>query len=144
MTMSALNDLIEKSKNMTMENRVAIASDATDSLIKGLKAINIDDDTITSFLINVFKLFVSGDRKARRDEYVLFKDLFKLDIDTDTFFDLTNYGSDEKFVAQFDDIVDSSPKDVAIAVTTSGILIITADGEVTAEERALLERMYNR
>lgn len=144
MTMSALNDLIEKSKNMTMENRVAIASDATDSLIKGLKAINIDDDTITSFLINVFKLFVSGDRKARRDEYVLFKDLFKLDIDTDTFFDLTNYGSDEKFVAQFDDIVDSSPKDVAIAVTTLGILIITADGEVTAEERALLERIYNR
>ncbi len=144
MTMSALNDLIEKSKNMTMENRVAIASDATDSLIKGLKAINIDDDTITSFLINVFKLFVSGDRKARRDEYVLFKDLFKLDIDTDTFFDLTNYGSDEKFVAQFDDIVDSSPKDVAIAVTTLGILIITADGEVTSEERALLERIYNR
>lgn len=142
--MSALNDLIEKSKNMSMEDRVAVASDATDSLIAGLKACNIDDDTITGFLVNVFKLFVSGDRKARRDEYILFKDLFKLDIDTDTFFNLTNYGSDAKFVAQFDNIVDSSPKDVAVAVVTLGILIITADGEVTSEERALLERIYNR
>ena len=142
--MSKLNELIDQSVSMSMENRIQVAGDATDALIKGLKEVGISDDNITNFLINVFKLFVSGDRKARRDEYVLFKDLFNLDIDTDTFFDITNYGSDAKFVQQMDDIVDKAPKDVAIAVVTLGILIITADGEVSDDERKLLERIYNR
>ncbi len=142
--MSKLNELIDQSVSMSMENRVQVAGDATEALIKGLKEVGISDDNITNFIINVFKLFVSGDRKARRDEYVLFKDLFNLDIDTDTFFDMTNYGSDAQFVQQMDDIIDKAPKDVAIAVVTLGILIITADGEVSDEERKLLERIFNR
>lgn len=142
--MATINDLINQSKTMSMQQRVAIAHDATDSIICELKKLEISTDAITNFLISIFKLFVSGDRKTRKDEYVLFKDLFNLDITTDAFFDLTNYGSDEKFVKDIDELVDASPKEVAIAVATLGILIITADGEVTTEERALLERIMNR
>ncbi len=142
--MATINDLINQSKSMSMEQRVNIAHQATDSIITQLKKLEISTEAITAFLINIFKLFVSGDKKTRKDEYVLFKTLFNLDIDTDTFFDLTNYGSDEKFVAQIDDLVDSSPNEVAVAVATLGILIITADGEVTDSEKALLERIMRR
>ncbi len=142
--MATINDLINQSKTMSMQQRVAIAHDATDAIISELKKLEISTEAITNFLISIFKLFVSGDRKTRKDEYVLFKDLFNLDITTDAFFDLTNYGSDEKFVKDIDELVDASPKEVAIAVATLGILIITADGEVTTEERALLERIMNR
>ena len=142
--MATINDLINQSKTMSMQQRVSIAHDATDAIISELKKLEISTEAITNFLISIFKLFVSGDRKTRKDEYVLFKDLFNLDITTDAFFDLTNYGSDEKFVKDIDELVDASPKEVAIAVATLGILIITADGEVTTEERALLERIMNR
>lgn len=142
--MATINDLINQSKSMSMEQRVNIAHQATDSIIAQLKKLEISTEAITAFLINIFKLFVSGDKKTRKDEYILFKTLFNLDIDTDTFFDLTNYGSDEKFVAQIDDLVDSSPNEVAVAVATLGILIITADGEVTDSEKALLERIMRR
>ncbi len=142
--MATINDLINQSKSMTMEQRVSIAHQATDAIITQLKKLEISTEAITAFLINIFKLFVSGDKKTRKEEYVLFKTLFNLDIDTDTFFDLTNYGSDEKFVAQIDDLVDSSPNEVAVAVATLGILIITADGEVTDAEKTLLERILKR
>ena len=142
--MATINDLINQSKSMSMEQRVNIAHQATDAIIVQLKKLEISTEAITAFLINIFKLFVSGDKKTRKDEYILFKTLFNLDIDTDTFFDLTNYGSDEKFVAQIDDLVDSSPNEVAVAVATLGILIITADGEVTDSEKALLERIMRR
>ena len=142
--MATINDLINQSKSMSMEQRVNIAHQATDAIIVQLKKLEISTEAITAFLINIFKLFVSGDKKTRKDEYILFKTLFNLDIDTDTFFDLTNYGSDEKFVAQIDDLVDSSPNEVAVAVATLGILIITADGEVTDSEKALLERIMKR
>lgn len=142
--MATINDLINQSKSMSMEQRVSIAHQATDAIITQLKKLEISTEAITAFLINIFKLFVSGDKKTRKEEYILFKTLFNLDIDTDTFFDLTNYGSDEKFVAQIDDLVDSSPNEVAVAVATLGILIITADGEVTDAEKTLLERILKR
>lgn len=142
--MSAINELIEKSKVLTMENRVSIAKDITSKLIADLKALDIKTEDVTGLLINIFKLFVSADRKARRDEYDLFVKLFDLDIDTDTFFNLTNYGSDKEFVAKMDELVDAAPVDVAVNIVTLGILIITADGEATAEEIALLEKIYNR
>ncbi len=142
--MATINDLINQSKTMSMEQRVSIAHQATDTIIVQLKKLEISTEAITAFLINIFKLFVSGDKKTRNDEYVLFKTLFNLNIDTDTFFNLTNYGSDEKFVSQIDDLVDSSPNEVAVAVATLGILIITADGEVADSERALLERIMRR
>ena len=142
--MSAVKELIEKSKVLTMENRVSIAKDITSKLIADLKAIDIKTENVTNLLINIFKLFVSADRKARRDEYDLFTKLFDLDIDTDTFFNLTNYGSDKDFIAKMDELVDAAPVDVAVNIVTLGILIITADGEATAEEIALLEKIYNR
>lgn len=142
--MSAVKELIEKSKVLTMENRVSIAKDITSKLIADLKAMDIKTENVTNLLINIFKLFVSADRKARRDEYDLFTKLFDLDIDTDTFFNLTNYGSDKDFIAKMDELVDAAPVDVAVNIVTLGILIITADGEATAEEIALLEKIYNR
>ena len=143
--MSKLNELIENSKAMSMNDRVGVATQATDLIITELKKLEISTDNISRFLVNIFKVFVSGDRKTRNAEYELFKQLFNLkDITTDEFFDITNYGSDAKFVEEFDKLIDSAPNDVAVAVATLGILIISADGEVTDAERALLEKILNR
>ncbi len=142
--MATVNDLINQSKSMSMDQRVSIANSATSTIIAQLKKLNVSTEATSAFLINIFKLFVSGDKKTRNDEYVLFKKLFNLDIDNDTFFNITNYGSDSNFVKEMDELVDASPNEVAVAVATLGILIITADGEVTDSEKALLERIMRR
>ena len=66
--MATVNDLINQSKSMSMEQRVAIAHDATSAIIAELKKLEIKTEAITTFLISIFKLFVSGDRKTRKDE----------------------------------------------------------------------------
>ncbi len=142
--MATINELINQSKTMSMDQRLSIAHEATGAIISQLKKLDISTDATSTFLINIFKLFVSGDKKTRNDEYVLFKELFNLSIDKDTFFNITNYGADANFIKEIDELVDCAPQEVAVAVATLGILIITADGEVTDSERALLERIIKR
>lgn len=143
--MGKIDELITKSKSFSRDERASIAKEAAEDLISILTDCEMTTENITDFMINIFKMFVSADKKARDGEYFLFKDLFDLaNLTTDAFFEMTNYGADTEFVDAMNNFIDAIPPKAAIAVVTIGILIITSDREVSNDEIRLLNKIIER
>ena len=94
---------------------------------------------------NIWKLFVSADKRTHKDEYNLFITSIGFteeEFSKESFYDMTNHGSNEEFVDYVVSSVWKLPKSVRIAIAVIGLCIMGSDREITPEEQALIDRFF--
>lgn len=105
----------------------------------------VSEEYRQTFVQGIWKLFVSADRKTRGDEYNLFIysiGFTKEEFSQDQFYDMTNEGSDENFVNWMIRETNKMPKDIAFAVCTIGVCIMSVDEDVSDSEVELLSKFF--
>lgn len=87
-------------------------------------------------------LFLKGDKKISKDETEFIYSCFREGKYYDAVVKAVR-DNDYADIDAWDEIIDSLSKDTKDAVTMLGMCIIAVDREITPEERALFEKIYN-
>lgn len=125
------------------EDRVEYGRRAVGAFIHGLREGGLDDEKINFILVAYTRLFVSADKSCERGEYELFRDITKMDISGEEFYNLTNGGKDPEFVSNFIELASKLTPDDRAACLAYGASIIGADGSISDEEFELFDRILN-
>lgn len=138
-----VKELMQKVVNLSFEEKVSVGKDALCETIDILKKHELKDDDIAPFIFALVKLFVSADKKCSKDELNLVNAITDLNMSYDDFFDLTNNGSDPRFVTEFDELIDTLEADEKSSICLFGLCILAADDTITAQEQQLFLRILN-
>lgn len=140
-----MNPVIEKTlkevASYSFERKVATGKDALYHLVNGLRAGHLKDEEIKNLLVSFAKLFVSADKDCSREEYELFKAILEIDITYDDFYIATNGGSNIEFVERMFEFIKVLDQNDRIALLVYGACIVCANGEITLQEAALIDRI---
>lgn len=107
---------------------------------------NINNDFRAAYNRGIWKLFVSADKTAKEDEYLLFLysvGFNKEEFSRKDFYEATNRGSETEFVQWFIRETKKFPTEIRNAVCTVGVCIMSVDEDITDSEVQLLERLLN-
>lgn len=133
-------DIFEQFLGMSRSERVDAAKGACGEIVRFCKGEGLEDKDVINFLCALTKLFVSVDRSCQQAEYELFVDVTGFELSGKEFFEMTNYGGEREFVDAVLEVVGAMNEDGKQAVAIFGLCICSADGEVTAEEKAMIAR----
>ena len=97
---NAFNDFLRNVLNLEPQKKVELAHSALAAFIDGLKKAGRSDEEISAAIMNLTKLFVSADRTFVADEYSFFRAVTGIDVDVETFYNVTNGGSAQDFVEE--------------------------------------------
>ena len=128
----------EEAMSKSEDDRVIDAKKRVKRIRTYFVSHNISNQKSFMVIISIFKLFVSGDISANEAERIFMARVFDLDISSDEFYELTNYGGSQNFVKGMDTLVDSLPYSIKEDVVFLGLSICAQDGILTPEEEALL------
>ncbi|MCR5079625.1 MAG: hypothetical protein K6B65_06905 [Bacilli bacterium] len=137
-----VDGIIEKIAGLTVEQRLNLARNSYAELMERLSDAFGDENAVTAFVTFV-KVFVSADKVCSEEEYQLFKLITGCDWDVDTFYEITNGGSDPEVVKMVDAFIDSLDEDSKIPAVVLAVSFMAIDGKVTQSERALLQKIYD-
>ena len=123
-----------------------LAVNSCNDLITYLENHNVSSDGVVACITDLFKLFVSADRKTRDGEYALFLLLTGLNqnnFSSDDFYNATNGGASFDFVSKMKSFIKSLPDDIRFAVGYLGVAIFSADRHIDENEISLLEDLIS-
>lgn len=129
--------------SLSFEGKVGTAKEALSRLARGLHDGGVNNEQIKSLLVLFTRLFVSGDKSCSREEYDLFKDVTESDMSYDEFYEMTNGGSNQKFVEDTIKFIKVLNRDDRIALIIYGACLLSADGIFTYPEASLIDRIVN-
>ena len=128
-------------------DRVQLAQEAFGIVARFCHDQGLSDEDGLNFVLNSIKLFVAADRRVSEAEYKLFLQMTNLqpaDFDAQTFFEMVQGGSDPEFIQGMDEIIDSMADDAKLALCTMGLAFLTSDGQLTAAELQVFEKILSR
>ena len=135
-----LHNLILESANWTVGYRRSICQGAYEKIIEELSAN--DTKTITNFIVALLKVAISADRSLTQEEYDLFCDVTGESADPDEFYEITNGGSDPRFIKIVDDEIDHFTEEAKFACCTFVLCFVSSDGKITKDEEKLMIRLF--
>ena len=95
---SSLRELFNQTLNLSPREKVDVARRALQEINQYLKKLELSDEQVTLFVVNITKLFVSIDNRKEDDEYYFFSSVIGADISQEYFNKMVEGGDDPKFV----------------------------------------------
>ena len=138
-----IKDLMQDVVNLEFDEKVTLGKKALNDSISIFKRHDVSDDNIAGLIFALIKLFVSSDRKCSETECKLVNAITDLGISYDDFYEMTNNGSDPKFVNDFDDLLDTLDDEEKYPICIFGLCILTADDKITPVEQQLFLKILN-
>lgn len=139
--MATLQEIYQQYLDMDDSKRMNIAKNCAGEFITYAEGQGLSQDDIVALIVNLFKLFVSGDKHTANAEHEFFNATTGLSVSYDDFFKMTDYGANESFVASMDRLIDSMPQDVKNSTLIFGLCVMACDGRLTVSEQQLLNRL---
>lgn len=136
-----LRKVMDEAVRLDVNGRIGVASEAVGRIIGPLVEAGNSKDDITSFFIAITKMFVSADKSCDDDEYNLFCKATGINMSTDDFFDMTNYGSNEEFISNLLDVIHPLSPDVRQAICIYGIMLVSSNRSLSSDEIRIIERV---
>lgn len=141
MSENSFRVFLSSTLNLSPKDKVSIAKTSLVKMIEYLESMDAPQENINKILINFTRLFVSSDAKTVGDEYSFFKAVTGIDITPNEFYEMTNNGSDPKFVDATLEFVSNFPKEVIEAFLTYGMMIMSCDDNINYQESDLIKRI---
>ena len=136
-----LNDFLRNVLNLEPQKKVELAHDALSAFIDGLRKAGRSDEEISTAIMNLTKLFISADRSFVADEYSFFRAVTGIDVDVETFYNVTNGGAAQDFVEESFKFFRSLDKDTRDAGFMYGVAVMSCDDNIDFNESSLIQEI---
>ncbi len=141
MSNTSYRDFLTNTLNLSPKDKVLIARGALKTIIEYSQKIGASKEDINTLIANFTKLFVSSDVTLVGDEYSFFKAVVGSEISPKDFSEMTDYGSDPKFVEASLEFIGQLPLEVREAVLTYGMMVMACDENINYQESDLIKRI---
>lgn len=129
--------------NSTDEYKVDLGKEALSRLTKGLHEGGIEDKDIGNIIIAFTRLFVSADKHCSEKEYNFFVNVTGMKITYEQFYEYTNGGADEEFVASALKFVAVLNNEDRVALIIYGVALLSSDDTVSVAEQELIDKILD-
>ena len=140
---NVFNYFLRNVLNLEPQEKVNLAQGALGEFISGLKKAGRSDEEISSAIMNLTKLFISADRKFTADEYSFFRAVTGIDVDPETFYNLTNGGAAQDFVEASFAFFRSLDKETRDAGFMYGVAVMSCDDNIDFSESDLIKEIIS-
>ena len=140
--MMIVDDLISTVSRLSPRERVEMGRKAYKEIFEELsKDLGVKEKQIEKYIQLTVRAFVSADKVCDETEKDIFNAISGKHFTFDQFAEYSDLGSGAEFVEAYDQKVDSGSFKLKYATCVFGLCIMAHDGEVTASEKALLEKV---
>ncbi len=135
------NDVYKTFLNLSHQERVNVAGNATAQVIKYLEGKGAESDLIGAFFGTLLGLFIGADGKITPSEADIYNQLFGTKYSPNELVDYVNSCLTKENYDAVNGIVDNMDKDNKYACCYIVLAIITDDGEIDETEAGLFEEL---
>lgn len=128
--------------NLSEKQRLNIGKKSHEILVKEIENLSEEEFLRPALYLMSLAPFMSLSEKFGKDEYYFFRSVTGYEESYEAFLDIAQKGKDEK-LAQFLEIYfQKVGGEVLTAYLSFGLALITIKGEVTEEDKQLIERIH--
>ncbi len=124
------------------EKLIEIGKENGQKLIETMDKMYGDQDKSFAAFMKIYGTFVAIDLDVKEEEYNIFRTITGVDSSYLEFVDACKQSYDFDVIKEVDYLVDHN-KEIKLLVNDLGLAICAYDGEITDEEKALIERYWN-
>ena len=136
-----LRKMCQSILNEEPQEKVNIAVHALNDFIEGLKGLGCNDEEITNLIIHLVRILVSADGKCSGAEYSFFRAVTGIDMDIDTFYDMTNGGLDDDYVNEFANLMKKADSKTRTSMVLFAVTFLASDHTLTVAEQDLIDKL---
>ncbi len=138
-----LEDIYARILQLSAEEKVRLGKSAIEGLRISLSRCGYEEKEAEQLIMDLTKMFVSGDRSCSGAEYRFYRDVTDSSLTFDEFFELTNRGASRDFVETCLDKYKLLDEEGKYSAALFASVLLGADNAMTRKENALLERLIN-
>ena len=136
------NKIYSEYLNMSKEELLKIGQKSGADLIDFMDSFYNDQDKSFAVFMKIYGSFVAIDLTIEQEEYDMFTNITSVSASFNEFVDAVKQSFDYDVINELDLMVDSNSK-IKELVVRLGFVICAYDGNISAEEKALIERYWN-
>lgn len=138
-----MKKVLEEILKASPQDKVRLAASSLDTVIDNLKKSGVPENNRNTAILNLTKLFVSADSNCSPHEWSFFKAVTGIEISYDDFYNITNGGSDPKFIADAVEFLKSLDEETRNAAITYGIAILASDLTYAETEIEIIDKLLS-
>lgn len=140
--MATFNDLYNQFLQLSHQDRVQIAKNGVAQTYDYLDKNGANDDVKLGFFIILIGLLIGADGKITPNETDLFNKIFGAELTPQQLIDTVSEATTNENFGALNDVIDAMDDETKGAALAVALVIISADGEIDDNERAVFEELY--
>lgn len=136
------DEMYSKYLNMSKEELLKIGKENGAALIDFMDSLYGDKDKSFAVFMKIYGSFVAIDLDIKQEEYDFFTNITAVSASFNEFTDAVKQSFNYDVINELDSMIDSNVK-IKELVIKLGLAICAYDGNINAEEKALIERYWN-
>lgn len=128
--------------NMSKEELLKIGQENGAALIDFMDSLYDDKDKSFAVFMKIYGSFVAIDLNINQEEYDMFRNITAVSASFNEFADAVKQSFDYDVINELDSMIDANVK-IKDLVIKLGLAICAYDGNISEEEKSLIERYWN-
>ncbi len=139
-----IKELMQVVVNKSFEERVELAKKSVSEMVNGfIDDYGLDEEQVTTLIVNIVVLFLSADKKLTEDEYKMVIAVLGANVSFEELNDLVTDNKGEEFEKDVDELIDSLNTELKTSVCFFGLCILAADDTISVAEQKLFNRILD-